>query len=64
MKKVFSRGDAEARRVALRGFVLRASGVTLAGKPDVVTVALTRDSSQKRTPSASPRLRVNQPSYL
>jgi hypothetical protein len=44
----------------LRACVLRASGVTPAGRPDGVTVAITRDSSQKCTPSAPPRLRANQ----
>ena len=58
MKKVFSRGDAEARRDALRGFVFRVSGLSPIGQPDGVKAALTRDSSQKRTTSASPRLRV------
>lgn len=64
MKKVFSRGDAEARRVALRGFVFRVSRLSPIGQPDGVKVTLTRDGRKMRTPSASPRLRVPPPSYL
>ncbi|MBD8641264.1 hypothetical protein [Sphingomonas sp. CFBP 13733] len=47
-----------------RACVLRASGITPAGMPDGVKVALMRDSGQKRTPSAPPRLRANQSSFF
>ncbi len=56
MKKVGSRGDAETRRVALRGIAFRASGLEPVGQPDEVTVPLTRDEATDTTP---PRLRVS-----
>jgi len=64
MKTVGSRGDAETRGVALRAIVLRASGLPPVGQPDGTEVPLTRDDRQKRTTSAPPRLRANQPSFF
>jgi hypothetical protein len=43
MNKVFSRGDAEARRVALRGSVFRVSGLSPIGQPDGMKIARQRD---------------------
>ncbi len=64
MKTVGSRGDAETRGDVLLGYVFRVSGLVAIGQTGKSTVPLTRDDRQKRTTSAPPRLRANQPSFF